>query len=488
MDVQRYRDLIARFSEARVMVVGDIYLDENVFGVVTGISLEAPIPVFEIHDRRHNPGAAGNAACNVAALGARTDMVGFIGSDPNGEIVQREFASRKVSCRGIVVDPERPTNTYGKLRAGTFNAPSQEVLRTDTPRPTWIAGETEDAIIARIRELAPENDAIVVVDQACSVATDRVLQAIVETAREHGLITVGDSRERAGAFQGFDVIVPNDREAGLGAGIEVSDEQSLEQAGRRLLNTSRNALITRGPKGVSIFREDGGITRVPCDPLEPVDVTGAGDTVTAAAAVTLVAGGTLHDAAVLGNKAAGLAVMRQGVVTVSAEELAETLEQGQGLSKARTSGQLAREAARLREQGKTIVWTNGCFDILHAGHITYLLKAAALGDVLIVGLNGDESVRRVKGPRRPVHSENHRALLLSALECVDYVCIFGEDSPLELIREIRPAIYAKGSDYTLDSIDPHERALMEELGGRIKIISGVEGESTSAIITRIAGE
>jgi len=199
MSPERYCEFLERFAGKGVLVVGDIYLDENVFGAVTGVSLEAPIPVFEVHERRHNPGAAGNAACNAAALGAQTYMVGVVGADPNADIVRKEFAVRNVDTSGVVSDPGRPTNTYGKLKAGGHNIPAQEVLRTDTPSPSFIDGDVEDQVIANLRARAPEVDAIMVGDQVSSVCTERVLAEVAACAREHGLLTVGDSRGRAGA-------------------------------------------------------------------------------------------------------------------------------------------------------------------------------------------------------------------------------------------------------------------------------------------------
>lgn len=489
MDPQQHiRELLSRFEKARVAVVGDIYLDENVFGTVTGISLEAPIPVYEVQEKRHNPGAAGNAACNVAALGATTYMVGVVGNDTNAGIVKHEFQVRNVNTDYLVTDPKAPTNTYGKLRAGTFNAPAQEILRTDTPRPTFLRPEIEDQVIDNLRKLAPQVDCIVAVDQVSAVCTRRVLDEVVALAKEYKLLTVGDSRERAGELKGFDVIVPNDREAGKGVGIEVTNVTSLREAGQALLKVVKNALITRGPHGISIFAADGEITDVPITPRNVVDVTGAGDTVTSAVAVTLVSGGTLHDAAVIGNSAAGIAVEKPGVVTVSRVELEKDLMGGGGPSKLRTVDQLEALVEQLRQRGRTIVWTNGCFDLLHVGHITYLLRAAQEGDILIVGLNSDASVRKNKGPERPVNSELHRAQVLSALECVDYVTIFDEPSPMAIIKRLKPDVYAKGGDYTLDTINQDERQVVEGYGGRIAIIPGVEGQSTSAIIGKINSE
>ncbi|MBI5095626.1 MAG: bifunctional heptose 7-phosphate kinase/heptose 1-phosphate adenyltransferase [Candidatus Hydrogenedentes bacterium] len=487
MNEQHYRDLLGRFEKARVLVVGDIYLDENVFGVMTGISLEAPIPIFEVQERRHNPGAAGNAACNVAALGAKTYMIGVVGADSNADIVRKEFSIRNVDTSSIVVDPNRPTNTYGKLRAGSFNAPSQEVLRTDTPKPRFISGAVEDQVIANIQARAKEVDAIVVVDQVSAVATERVLREVVACAKKHKLLTVGDSRERAGAMKDFDIIVPNDREAGIGAGVDVVDVPSLHKAGKALLKICKNALITRGPHGITIFDQNGGITDVPITPRDVVDVTGAGDTVTATVAVTMVAGGSLLDAASLGNYTAGIAVMKRGVVTVPKAELENELFSAHqaGPAKVRTLDELKPIVEALKKDGKTVVWTNGCFDILHAGHITYLQRAAKEGHVLLVGLNSDASVRSVKGPARPIIPEADRALVLSALQCVGYVIIFGETNTVGILKALQPDVYAKGGDYTIDTIVQEERKVVESYGGRIAIIPGVEGQSTSNIISKI---
>ncbi len=485
-----YAELVERFKMTRVMVVGDIYLDENVYGAVTGVSLEAPIPVYEVQEKRHNPGAAGNAACNVASLGATTYMVGYVGDDANADIVRREFAVRNVNTDYVVTDPSRPTNTYGKLRAGGFNIPSQEILRTDTPSPTFISGAVEDLLVAHIETLAPEVDVIVVVDQVSSVATERVLATVVDCARRHKVLTVGDSRARAGALKGFDVVVPNDREAGIGAGIEVLDEASLDAAAERLLQIAGGALITRGPAGIRVYRPRTEPVDVPIAiaPDAVVDVTGAGDTVTATAALTVAEGGSLEDAAVLGNAAAGVAVVQPGVVTVSNAELLDALASSGAPSKLKTMDALKRILEGLHRDGKRIVWTNGCFDLIHVGHITYLQRAAALGDVLVVGLNSDTSVKQNKGSDRPIIPQENRAIVLAAFECVDYIVIFDEPTPMRLLEYLKPDVYAKGGDYSIDTIVQEERRLVEGYGGEIAIISGVEGQSTTQIVSRMAGQ
>ncbi len=483
--MQRYRELLANFQNVRVLVVGDIYLDEMVEGAVTEVSLEAPIPVFEVRERRHNPGAAGNAACNAAALGATTYMVGVIGDDTNGEIVRREFALRRVDTSGIVIDPHRPTSTYGKLRAGGHNIPMQEILRMDTPRPTLISGAVEDQVCENIRGLAPKVDAVMIGDQVASTITERVLDTIRDCAKDHGLFTLADSRARADMFRGIDVIKPNDKEAALASGVSIVDDITLCAAGKKLLEIARNVLITLGPKGIMVFGADGTVENVPVLPCAVVDVTGAGDTVAAAVTLTMCSGGALLEAAFLGNAAAGVAVGREGAVTVSLAELESVVFSERRSLKVKTAVQLAPILDELRRKGKRIVWTNGCFDLLHVGHITYLMHAKQKGDVLVVGLNSDASVRENKGPSRPVINEQDRALVLSALECVDFVVIFDGKTPMPLLEALKPDVYAKGGDYTLDTIVQEERRLVEGYGGEIAIIPGVEGHSTTAIINRL---
>ena len=446
-DRERLRVLLAKFSAVKVMAVGDIYLDENSFGKLTGVSLEAPIPVFEVHERRYNPGAAGNAACNAASLGGQVVMVGVIGDDANGGTVVKEFHARGVDTSGVVVDAGRVTSTYGKLRAGGHNMPTQEVLRMDTPKPSLVSGETERKICEQIRRLAPKVNAILLGDQVSSTLSDAVLDTIRAVAKEHGVYTVADSRKRAGIFLDVDIIKPNDVEAGLAAGIEVKDEESLRKAGMFLLKSARNAMITRGPKGISVFSKDGGVEHVPSDVLvEAVDVTGAGDTVAAAVILTMATGGTLAEAATIGNMAASIAVVQKGVVTVSNAELLTVVNGVGGPAKLKTLAQLRPIVDSLRREGRRVVWTNGCFDILHTGHIAYLSRARQEGDILVVGLNSDASVRALKGPERPVVNEHDRAVVMSALACVDYLVIFSERTPLTLLQALTPDVYAKGGD------------------------------------------
>lgn len=490
MDKQRCLELLNAFKSVRVMAIGDIYLDEYVHGKITEISLEAPIPVFEVQERRYNPGAAGNAACNASSLGGQVTMVGVVGRDANADIVKREFSVRNVDVSGLVEDESRPTNTYGKWRAGGHNIPSQETWRTDTPKPVMITGDIEAQVIEKIRTIAPNVDAIMIGDQASATISDQVLAVILECAEKFNLKTVADSRARAGFFKGIDLITPNDNEAALASGIKINDEASLQEAGKRLVALAKNAMITLGPEGIACFSADGTYEKVAIRPVQAVDVTGAGDTVTAAATLALVAGASLTEAATLGNLAAGIAVVQQNVVTVSNEEVCELLNEGGhgDTAKLKTLEQLQAVTKRLKREGKRVVWTNGCFDILHVGHILYLQEARKQGDVMVVGLNSDASVRENKGPERPVVCEGDRAQVLSALECVDYIIIFDEKTPMPLLEKLQPDVYAKGGDYTVDTIVQAERQLVESYGGSIAIIPGRQGQSTTCIINKIAGK
>jgi D-beta-D-heptose 7-phosphate kinase/D-beta-D-heptose 1-phosphate adenosyltransferase len=483
----RLKQLLSKFEGLRVVVVGDIYLDEISRGLMTGTSLETPVPIIEMAERRYNPGAAGNAACNVARLGGRTTMIGVVGADTNAEILRKEFAKCGVITSRLVVDAARPTNTYGKLLARASHGVPQEVLRTDTPTPPPLTGAVERGVIEAIEASAADADAIVVVDQVGSVATPGVIKAVVNAATKRNLLTVCDSRGRVNRFQGFRVAVPNDGELGQSFGVDTSTPSGLEEAGRRLLEVCESGLITCGERGIRGFGKKGAFAS-PALARRVVDVTGAGDTVTAAVTLALLAGASMEEAAYAGNAAAAVAVAQPGVVTVTRAEVIEFVEGGGESDKVQALPVLKHTLETLRSSGKRVVWTNGCFDIIHAGHVSYLERAAREGDVLVVGLNSDRSVRAIKGPDRPIVPEAERAIILGAFAAVDYVTVFDDSSPLGAINELRPDIYAKGGDYTIDTINQEERRLVEGYGGRIAIIAGVDGRSTTNIVRRLNAE
>ena len=487
MTSERLKQLFSQFGRKRVVVVGDVYLDEVVRGLMTGVSLESPVPIVEIAERHYNPGAAGNAVCNVSSLGAQTTMVGVVGADSNAGILRAEFTRFGVDASGLVVDASHPTNTYGKLSAHSAHSVPQEVLRTDTPTPPPISGEVECEVIRTIEKTAEKADAIIVVDQVGSVASAGVLACVAEIGRRKKILTVGDSRGRIQRFKGFGVGVPNDSELGQAFGIDTSTPAGLAKAGQQLLGVLDAGLITCGERGIMGFSKAGSFSRPAMAP-RVVDVTGAGDTVTAAVTLALLSSATLEEAAYVGNAAAAVAVTQPGVVTVQRDEVLRLVEDGNSSGKVVPLGDLRRVLDGLRRAGKRIVWTNGCFDIIHAGHVLYLERAAREGDVLVVGLNSDASVRALKGPGRPIVPQDERALIMSAFSAVGFVTVFDEVSPLGAIEALRPDIYVKGGDYTVGTINQDERRLVEGYGGRIAIIPGVEGRSTTNIVRRLAEE
>ena len=489
-------DAMDIFSDKKVLIIGDLYLDEYIWGDMAEISKEGPIPIIHIKTRTFSPGAAGNTACGVRALGAVTYVAGVVGNDTNAKIMLEEFKSRGINTHGVVVDKSVPTNTYTKITAGGFHSPRQEVLRVDTERPEYIEREIEDKIITYVKEIVPEMDAIIIVDQVAGVATHRLLKEVVQIAKTsspHPTPVIGDSREQARELKGFDLILPNDSEASLATGIRITDEESLIEAGFRLLREGRNhnVIITQGKDGMSVFEEDGSVTHLPTFAQEVFDVTGAGDTATATTTLGLLSGLDVIDAARLANYAAGIVVSKMGTATVSREEIRKAIERQEAISsldKIRTLPELTSRIESLKMMGKKIVWTNGCFDILHAGHVTYLQKAKELGDVLIVGLDSDSSVRALKGPGRPVVSEGQRAIVLAALSCVDYIIVYPEPEPTHIIEALKPDVYVKGGDYTINTLNSNETRVVESYGGEITILPEVDGESTTKIIDRILSE
>ena len=483
MNTDRYRGILSKFHDARVLAVGDLYLDEDLLGQLTGVSLEAPVPIFEVAARRYNPGAAGNVACNAAALGAKTYAVGVVGNDPNADILRAEFTARGVDHSGLVVDAARPTNTYGKLKAGGHDIPAQELLRTDTPLPPRISGDVEAQVVRAIEDRAAAVDVILVTDQVSAVVTDAVLETIHTCREKYGFLLLGDSREGIGRFTGFDVLTPNASEAGRDTGLAQVDD-----AGRELAELSGATFVTRGPQGISVYSQNEDPIWEAARAPKVVDVTGAGDTVSAAVALALFAGASNREAAVIANAAAGITVGRAGAVTVTADEVEEALISDGTPLKVKSLPELKSIVARFQSEGKRVVWTNGCFDILHVGHISYLVRAAREGDILVVGLNSDASVSRVKGPDRPIVPEAERALILSSLEFVDFVTVFSDESPAAILEHLEPDVYSKGGDYTIDTINQTERKIVEGYGGRISIVPGAEGKSTTNLVERIIKE
>jgi D-beta-D-heptose 7-phosphate kinase/D-beta-D-heptose 1-phosphate adenosyltransferase len=470
----------------RVVVIGDLYLDVYISGEMRGISPEAPVPLIEDRQRRYVPGGAGNVAAGLVALGADVAVIGTNGDDAHSAGLGSVYRRAGIDVEGIVTLPDTSANMHTRITTSEAHLPDRAILRLDTPVPALVHGSAEAEIGRRIDALCSTADAVVIVESSAGVCSTGVLERAQSVARERGILLIGDVAGRAKLLRGYDVVLPNQREAAELLGVE---EAALNEIGRRLLSEHENAavVVTRGGKGMTIFTA-GGRDDVATTGREVFDVTGAGDTVTAAFTMAMLGGSTLRGAAQIANIAAYVAVGHAGLHTVSAQEMlhasVELTLRAKG-GKLHSRDELAAIVRAAQAGGKRIAFTNGCFDLLHPGHVTYLQQAADVADGLIVALNSDVSVRTLKGPTRPILKQDERVMILSALESVRWITLFDETRITDLLDTIRPDFWVKGGDYTLDSLDAGERAMADKHGCEIVLIPPVEGISTTGIMERI---
>jgi len=480
------KDLNTLFLRARqlsALVVGDLMLDEYLWGTVDRISPEAPVQVVEVNREDLRLGGAGNVVNNLLALGCRVAVASVVGGDENGTLLQHTFTGKGADVVGVIEDPLRQTSRKTRVIAA-----HQQIVRIDRESREPLSPGCEERLISYLRGHAADYQVILVSDYQKGVLTPAVLAALMAIGRESGIPVVVDPKGNDYVkYRGATILTPNRKEAEAAAGIAIGDAASLEQAAARLIGQADLAalLITRSEEGMSLFRRDGEPVHIPTMAREVFDVTGAGDTVLAVLGLALAGGWPLPEAAWLANQAAGIAVSKLGTSTVSPDEIIEEIGRGHRDSsvKLKSLEVLATIVAREKERGRKVVFTNGCFDLLHAGHVKYLQKARSFGDLLVLGLNSDASVRRLKGANRPLIGEEERAHLLAALDCIDYVVLFDEDTPLGLIEAIRPDVLVKGGDYTREGVVGHE--VVESYGGRVELVEFVDGKSTTNIIEKI---
>ncbi|MBT0665570.1 D-glycero-beta-D-manno-heptose-7-phosphate kinase [Geobacter pelophilus] len=483
MDRRAVESLFAGAGEIRALVVGDLMLDEYLWGKADRISPEAPVQVVDIKREELRLGGAGNVVNNLVALGCRVTACSIIGDDENGQMLLEAFTSRGVDTAGVFVDPARKTSKKTRVLAS-----NQQIVRIDRETRGAISAESERRLVEYIRSAATGCRVILVSDYLKGVLTSGVLAAIVEFGRGAGIPVVVDPKGTDyGRYSGVTILTPNRKEAEAATGIAISDEASLGLAAKQLLDGAAldALLITRSEQGMSLFMGDGEIEHIPTVAREVFDVTGAGDTVLAVLGLALAGGMPFSESARLANVAAGIAVAKVGTSTVTPAEIIAEVGRGHldSDSKIKHLDVMRRITDEARARGQRIVFTNGCFDLIHFGHVKYLQKARSLGDLLVLGLNSDASVRRLKGEKRPLINQDERAHLLAALDCVDYVVIFDDDTPLHLIEAVRPNILVKGGDYTREGVVGHEQ--VESWGGRVELVEFVDGRSTSGIIEKI---
>ena len=472
-----------RFGARRVLVVGDLMLDRYQWGTVRRISPEAPVPVLRLERETEVAGGAANVARNLVGLGLRVCIAGITGQDPHRERLLALLKEQGVETDAVLSDPTRPTTTKTRLVGD-----HQQMLRIDAERIAPVDSGLAERLLAAVGERLSAVDAVLLSDYAKGVLIGDTCAHIIAVARDRGLPVLVDPKgsdfER---YRGATAITPNRAELALAAGVDSDDLDALLGAAEPMRERLEleQLILTLGELGVALV-DATGVHRIPAVAREVFDVSGAGDTVIATVAAGRAAGLDPIDTAHLANLAAGVVVGKVGTAAIAADELAAAIADEAALEQAAKVGDLGDVLARVRQwrdRGERIVFTNGCFDLLHVGHVTYLERARRQGHRLVVGLNTDRSVRTLKGPERPLIGEQDRARVLAALAAVDAVVLFDAETPIELIRAIRPDVLAKGADYSEDAVVG--AADVKSWGGQVVLVPLVDDRSTSAIIQRM---
>lgn len=482
----RAGNICANFPNARILVVGDLMLDHWVWGEVSRISPEAPVPVVDVEHYSYTPGGAANVVANLKTLGATVDLAGVVGADDAGRRLRTMLRRQGVGTAGIVVQENYPTSLKSRIIAN-----HQQVVRADLEVRTAAKPETWKQILAWIKEHLNEYSAVVLSDYNKGLLWGNHVAELIAVINNSVPVIAGPKPENIERFKGVKVITLNASESRTATGHNPDTPNGLKMAGEALLKmlTPAEVVITRGSVGMSLFQPNHPMVSVPALASQVFDVSGAGDTVLSVVALCKAVGVDTSEAIALASHAAAVVVRKVGTATVSSEELLASLDQDKPdydlpSSKVLSRVDASQRIARLRdsENGCKVVFTNGCFDILHVGHLRTLMAAKHEGDVLVVGLNSDSSVKALKGEKRPINNQSERAELLAGFECVDMVVIFDEQTPLKLIEELRPDVHVKGGEYQEEDLP--EAALVKSFGGKIVLAKMIPGRSTSEIVRK----
>jgi D-beta-D-heptose 7-phosphate kinase/D-beta-D-heptose 1-phosphate adenosyltransferase len=482
--------LVRAMAGKAVLVAGDVMLDRFVTGGATRLSPEAPVPVLAATARTTALGGAGNVLANLAGLGVTAHIVALTGEDETADEVAAIVRGLGARSDGLVRDSGRPTTVKTRFMAGPHH-----LLRVDDEKSAVATVSVQEELIARAGALLPHVQALVLSDYGKGVLSPTVTAALIALAREQGVPVLVDPK---GAdytrYNGAQVVTPNRKELAEAAeaGALKSDADIVAAAQTVLRDTTIGAVVaTRSEDGISIIpRGEGEITHIPTAPLQVYDVAGAGDTVIATLAAALAAGADLRDAARLANRAGGIVVTRAGTAAITAADLGADATIRPFIAPVCNWDGARAQIRAWQAQGLRVGFTNGCFDILHYGHVSYLAEARLRCDRLVIGLNADASVTRLKGPERPVNDETARATVLAGLRCVDMVVHFGhkaaeDDRPSSVIDTLRPDVIFKGGDYTEDQLP--EAAVVRAYGGEVQIMTMFDGYSTTGTIAKLKG-
>lgn len=475
---------LSSLASSKVLVVGDVMLDSYISGNTQRISPEAPVPVVHIQDNYQRPGGAANVALNIAALGAKATLLGLIGDDDDGRLLQQTLLNENVDSRLIA---SRNAKTISKLRVMSRN---QQLIRLDTE--DGFAHTNHEQLLKQAISATEEVAAVVLSDYNKGTLRPILSELLAHCKKRKVPVLVDPKGNDFSIYDSATLLTPNMSEFESIAG-KPTDEADFQQRAFHLMADYHidNLLVTRSEKGMSLFQNDATPFNLAAEVREVFDVTGAGDTVIATLATALGASYSFHDATTLANLAAGIAVGKMGTATVSLAELQTAVINKQHSDVITQNGilplnNLLKETQLARASGETLVMTNGCFDILHAGHVHYLNEARKLGDRLIVAVNSDASVKRLKGDERPINSLENRMLVLDALACVDWVVAFDADTPAQIIDAIIPDKLIKGGDYQTEDIVGYET--VTQAGGEVLTIDLTPGCSTTNIINKAKGK
>jgi D-beta-D-heptose 7-phosphate kinase / D-beta-D-heptose 1-phosphate adenosyltransferase len=479
-------EIVRQFTNSKksIVVIGDVMLDRYLIGNVNRISPEAPVPVVLLKQSEDRAGGAANVAANLTGLGLKAQIIGCIGDDATGILLKKIITDSGIGIDNVIVSKSRPTVSKTRVMSG-----NQQIVRIDDESAAAFNADENKQLLNNVTKALDTKPAMVILsDYAKGALSDTTCKTIIEQCKKLNIPVIADPKRRDySKYKGATTLTPNKKETAEACGVDINETEALLKAAEQLKNSLdlEFLAVTRGEEGISLI-DNNQIQHIPATAKKVFDVSGAGDTVIATLAAGLVHGLNPHDALQLANIAAGIVVGKVGTVPVTQAELLKTLVSEDGQSQADKicdRAQLAELVSRWKASNQKIVFTNGCFDLLHAGHVTYLEAAKKTGDKLILGLNTDRSVSALKGPTRPVVHEGDRARVLAALASVDAVILFDEDTPLQLIDAIRPDVIVKGDDYTEEQVVGGKE--VKSWGGSVKLIPLMQGRSTSNIIKKL---
>ena len=470
--------IIFKNKSPRILVIGDLMIDHYLWGKCERISPEAPVQIVNVQKESSVLGGAGNVINNLCALGSRVDVISVLGDDYVANELKALLEDIKVQSDMLIIEKNRKTSKKSRLIAA-----QQQVLRYDNETIEDILNSSEKEIISKLSANILNYDVIILSDYGKGVLTTKLTQEIISISNKNKVKVFVDPKGKDySKYKGAYTLTPNKKEAIEATDINIKDNASLEKAIKKLKEfcNLEVSLITLGENGIALF--DDRLKVKPTIAREVYDVTGAGDTVIASIAFAIANHMKIDDAIQFANLAAGVVVGKIGSATASLDEIYEyesSLNKSNSSSHIKSFEEIKVLAKKFRDKGKKIIFTNGCFDILHAGHVKYLEEAKSYGDILILGLNADTSVKKLKGPTRPINNQDDRAYILASLESVDYVVIFEEETPYELIKLIQPHILVKGGDYEGKDV------VGQDIAQELRLVKFVDGKSTTKIIQRI---